>query len=490
MPEVVTQPEQQSEQQPELTPASPAITPKKPRKKLKLGKWLFLGLLAASIAFIGYNAMQAAGAKPLVYYDQATTQNIDATLSVSGRITPSETRSYFVPSSVKVAQVNFQQGDRVKKGDVIASFDLTELQSSLRKAQLALENAQLQYNDTLEDLDNSSQELYEISKEIRRLNALETTYYLAYEYFGSYPVHDEEIDKIISAYKVAGDEDDDTAMYHAWQNVVEELGAKIAARNALRGADMSENNQKILENTLELQKLEYQDIARLVNESKGGIVSDFDGIITQMNLAEGAVLSTGMDAVQVASTEGVLLRFSVGKYDVDRIRLGQPADVTFGSKSLTGTVTRLDGAATEEVSGSTTSTVLKGDLTIDDPDQLLKLGMDATAKILTAQTFGAVAVPVEAVKVDRDGDYVWTITPCTEEKAAQAGLWELHKVHVTSGIFDDVYIEILEGLSPGEFVCTTLPADPVEGAQVQAVPVGAAREAAVLAAQSQPEPEE
>lgn len=470
----------------EKTTAVPATAapdaPKKPRKKLKLKKWIFLGLLAAIIAFGAFQAVQAAGAKPLVYYDQAVTQDIDATLSVSGKITPSDTRSYFVPGSVKVEKVNFKQGDRVKKGDVIASFDLTDLRSSLRKAELTLENAQLQYDDTMEDLDNSSQELYDVNKEIRRLQARETTYKLAYDYFDRYPTNDAEIDAIIAAHDHG---EGSGEMYDAWQDIVNELTEKIAARSALRDADLSESNQKVLQNNLELQKLEYEDIARLVNESKGGIVSEFDGIITQMNLTEGAAVSSGMDAVQVASTEGILLRFSVGKYDVDRIQLGQTADVTFGTKELTGTVTRLDGAATEEANGNTTSTVLKGDLTIEDPDNVLKLGMDATAKILTAQTFGAVSVPVESVKVDREGEYVWAIAPCTEEKAAEAGLWELHKVYVKTGIFDDVMIEVLEGLSPGDNICTTLPDAPAEGMQVQGIPVGTAAEAARAAQEAQ-----
>ncbi len=481
---------------PELKELEPAATttaeptpppaPKKPRKKRKLGKWIVLGVFAALAAFLAYNAMKAAGAKPLITYDQAVAKNIDATLSVSGTITPSDTRSYFVPGSVKVAQVNFKQGDRVKKGDVIATFDLSDLQRALKKAELTLENAQLQYDDTMEDLDNSTQELYDINKEIRRLEARETTYKLAYDYFDRYPTNDAEIDAIIAAHDHG---EGSGEMYDAWQDIVNELAGKIANRAALRGADMSDNNQKVLENNLELQKLEYEEAAKLVNESKGGIVAEFDGIITQMNLTEGAAVSTGMDAVEVASTEGILLRFSVGKYDVDRVELGQTAEVTFGTKELTGAVTRLDGAATTETSNNTTSTVLKGDLTIEDPDQVLKLGMDANAKILTAQAFDAVSVPVEAVKVDRDGDYVWTITPCTEEKAAEAGLWELHKRYIKTGIFDDVNIQILEGLELGEKVCATLPADPAEGAQVQAMPIGAAAEAAAQEAPSQPETE-
>ena len=371
--------------------------------------------------------------------------------------------------------MNFKQGDAVKKGDVIATFDLHDLELALKKAELTMENAQLQYDDTMSDLDNSSQELYDINKEIRRLEARETTYKLAYDYFDRYPTHDEEIDKIIQAYDHG---EGSGAMYDAWQAIAEELAGKMAARSALRSADLSDNNQKVLENNLALQKLEYEETARMVRESQGGIVADFDGIITEMNLTEGATVSTGMDAVRLASTEGILLRFSVGKYDVDRMALGQTAEVTFGTKKLTGTVTRMDGAATVETSGNTTNTVLKGEITIEDPEGVLKLGMDANAEILTAQSFGAVAVPVEAVKVDRDGEYVWTVTPATEEKAAAEGLWELHKVYVKTGLFDDVSIEVLEGLSAGARICPSLPQELPEGSLVNALPTGAAALAA------------
>ena len=466
---------------PETAPAAPVpAAPKRPRKKLKLKKWLFLGLLVLGAGFAVYSAVQASGQKPTVQYEEAAIQDIDSTLSVSGTITPNETRSYFVPGSVKVATVNFKQGDAVKKGDVIATFDLHDLELALKKAELTMENAQLQYDDTMSDLDNSSQELYDINKEIRRLEARETTYKLAYDYFDRSPTHDEEIDKIIRAYDHG---EGSGAMYDAWQAIAEELAGKMAARSALRSADLSDNNQKVLENNLALQKLEYEETARMVRESQGGIVADFDGIITEMNLTEGATVSTGMDAVRLASTEGILLRFSVGKYDVDRMALGQTAEVTFGTKKLTGAVTRMDGAATVETSGNTTNTVLKGEITIEDPEGVLKLGMDANAEILTAQSFGAVAVPVEAVKVDRDGEYVWTVTPATEEKAAAEGLWELHKVYVKTGLFDDVSIEVLEGLSAGARICPSLPQELPEGSLVNALPTGAA----ALAAQPEPE---
>ena len=203
-------------------------------------------------------------------------------------------------------------------------------------------------------------------------------------------------------------------------------------------------------------------------------MADFDGIITQMNLVEGAAVAEGQDAVTVASTEGVLLRFSVGKYDVDRMEIGQTAEVTFGSKKLTGTVTRMDGAATVETDNNTTNTVLKGEITIDDPNKVLKLGMDANGEILTDQVFGAVAVPVEAVpsapaEVPQGG-------------AAEKGLWELHKTYIKTGIFDDAYIQVLEGLSAGDAICPVMAQELPEGTLVSAIPTGAAAQAAAEAA--------
>ena len=226
---------------------APAPEPPKPRKKRKIKKWIFLGVLALAVGFVGYSAVKAANTKPMVQYDQALVQDIDSTLSVSGTITPSQTRSYFVPGSVKVEKVNFQRGDLVKKGDIIATFDLTDLNLSLKKAKLTMENAQLQYEDTMDDLDNSSQELYDINKEIRRLQARETTYKLAYDYFDRYPTNDPEIDSIIAAYDHG---EGSGAMYDAWQAIVEELAGKVASRQALRSADLSDNNQKVLSKSL------------------------------------------------------------------------------------------------------------------------------------------------------------------------------------------------------------------------------------------------
>ena len=448
------------------------LPPKKPGKKRKRKRWILLGILALAAGLAGYGSLRAAMAKPLVYYEAAAARDIDSTLSVSGTLAPAETKSYFVPGTVKVAAVNFRKGDAVKAGEVIAAFDLSELNASLEKARLTLENAQLQYEDTMEDLDDSSQELYDVNKEIRKLEAKETNYKLAYDYFYRYPTGDREVDGLIEAYGGGeGGDGDSGAIYDAWQGVAQELAGKMGERSALRAADLSENNQKVLDNDLALQQLEYDEIAKMVRESQGGIVADFDGVITELSLVEGATAGPGTEAVTLASTEGVRLRFSVGKFDVDRVRVGQTAQVTFGSREFAGTVTHLDGAATLQTTGGTASTVLQGEITVEDPEGLLKLGMDADADILTDRASGALAVPVEAVKTDKGGDYVYTLDPVPGE---EEGVWQLRKVYVAAGIFDDAYIQITRGLSEGDPVCTTLPSGAEDGALVAALPAGGA----------------
>ena len=85
--------------------------------------------------------------------------------------------------------------------------------------------------------------------------------------------------------------------------------------------------------------------------------------------------------------------------------------------------------------------------------------MEAKVRISTAKEEQAVLVPVSAVNVDMDGEFVYVV---------ENGI--LVKKPVVTGISSDINIEIVEGLQEGEQVVTDVMANLYEGMTVMAMP--------------------
>lgn len=85
---------------------------------------------------------------------EATRQDIQLTLSATGTIEPAN--QYSVTSSVQgeVLSCTFEEGDEVKKGDVLYEIDSSDAQNSVEQAQLSLQQSQNSYNQTLDSLDD------------------------------------------------------------------------------------------------------------------------------------------------------------------------------------------------------------------------------------------------------------------------------------------------------------------------------------------------
>ena len=79
--------------------------------------------------------------------------------------------------------------------------------------------------------------------------------------------------------------------------------------------------------------------------------------------------------------------------------------------------------------------------------------------ISTAQASDAVLVPVMAVNVDVDGEFVYVIENSIVVKKP-----------VTTGISSDTMVQITEGLTQGEQVVTDVSSGLVEGMTVVAIP--------------------
>ena len=182
-----------------------------------------------------------------------------------------------------------------------------------------------------------------------------------------------------------------------------------------------------LANTQRLEDLNY---------AKDGIKADFDGVVTKINTVEGNNVTKGAELVTLESTEDVVVRANVNKYDIDIIAEDQPATVKIRGIDYSGRVSRI-----ERMMDSDKGTGVGVEITLDEPDENIILGLEVKSRIQTAALDNVLQIPVEAYNSDEEGDYVFVVK---NKKAV--------KTFVEAGAKNDDMIEICSGLNEGDVV--------------------------------------
>ena len=227
--------------------------------------------------------------------------------------------------------------------------------------------------------------------------------------------------------------------------------------------ETSENNvldqgsREKLEADTALEKLTNQEKLDDITSVENGLKAEFAGVVTELEAVSGQPPTESGKLVTVESTEKVYVRLNVSKYDLEKIAEGQKADVDIAGKTYEGTVSKIDGMATKNDSGAM---VVGVNVNIDNPDENIFLGVEAKVYVHMAKAEGVIAIPLEVINSDRDGDFVYV-----EENGVVA------KRRITVGISSDSLSEVKEGLTAGENVIMANGMEFEEGMAVTAMPM-------------------
>ncbi len=146
------------------------------------------------------------------------------------------------------------------------------------------------------------------------------------------------------------------------------------------------------------------------------LTAPFDGTITKASAIHGDIISAGTQVFRIDNLSNLQVAVNVTEVDINGIKTGQPATITFNAipnTTYTGTVVSADLAGTVG-QNSTTFTVT---VEITNADVQIKPGMSANVTITTNQVANALLVPSTAIFTDTTGQpYVYLIqngTPTT-----------------------------------------------------------------------------
>ena len=231
---------------------------------------------------------------------------------------------------------------------------------------------------------------------------------------------------------------------------------------------------------LEDAKMNYDTAVSSLAESQSNmnemtIVAPMSGVVV------GEPQTPGTMAVQGTSNPTVIMRIAdmsskqilakIDETDIGSVKVGQSATFTvdsFNGKTFTARVSKIsqtdtsnswniNTSSSSSSSSSSSASVIYYYVTldVDDPDNMLLPAMTARVEINTAEKNDALVVPISTLKTDANGSYVIVKNADgTQENR-----------YVSTGIYSDEYVEILDGLSEGEQVVSTYVAKSADSAK-------------------------
>jgi RND family efflux transporter MFP subunit len=233
-----------------------------------------------------------------------------------------------------------------------------------------------------------------------------------------------------------------------------DIGA--ASQNELDDAQSSVNQTKLQLDAAQ-KDLEYSASASLSSAQKElsdtKVKAEINGIVSSLDIAQGGTASTQSPALTLVNMDNLKVSFQVSEDVINLIGQGSTVYVTVSAVSkepITASVTGVSTAA-----DSSTGLYLV-EAALPNPDGALKPGMFANVELVVEKNTDVISVPLNTVLEKNGEQYVFTIDASNIA----------HKILVETGLKNDDYIEITNGLSIGDTVVTKGQDFLSEGSQV------------------------
>ncbi|MGA8074870.1 MAG: efflux RND transporter periplasmic adaptor subunit [Candidatus Acidiferrales bacterium] len=299
-----------------------------------------------------------------------------------------------------VKEIHVDIGDRVKKGEILATLEIPELSADLEHAQASLARSE---------------------EELRRAQG--------------------ELDLAKAAHEVA------RLQYERLSTVAKTQPGLVAQQeiDAALGADQQTEAQVFAAKAgLEAAKEELNaEKATLRKEQSlmayASIVAPFNGVVTHRFADTGAMVAAGtssekqaLPVVQLAQNDLLRLDIPVPESEVSLIRVGMPVAVSVASLNRT-----YDGKVVRFARQLDTATrTMMTEIDVPNPQLELIPGMYATATITLQSKPGVLTVPIQAVSKQGDQEIVLRVNERNEieEQRVKLGLEEPSRAEVISGL--------------------------------------------------------
>ena len=414
----------------------------------KKNRWWLYALIGAIVLLVVIAVVKSKlGNKLAVTTEAVTKRTITETVAASGKIAPETEVAITSAVSGEIIKLPVKDGDRVKQGQLLAEINPNLAQSAYDRATAALNNARA----------SESASHAQLLQQQALLDAATNAYNRNQNLLDQKVISQADFDQIESNYKSAKAQCD-------------------AARENYKGASFS------------VVSAEASVKEARENLSRTNVYAPMDGTISKFEVEVGEqVVGTaqfsGTEMMRVANLKVMQVEVDVNESDIVKVALKDTAliDVdAYPNRKFKGIVTEIASSASNVGSATATTEVTNFKVKIrilessyhdliENSSKLspFKPGMNANVEIQTTTHKGVLSIPIGAVTtrtdtLPRNGVVVYQAPDSTSGNGTQKsftcvfldnnGKAKLRKVK--TGIQDDNYIEITQGLKEGDEVIT------------------------------------
>ena len=405
--------------------------------------YLLLGLLGVGAlwAFVGQETKKTPDKIPF-----KTTQVVQGDLvvkiSATGVVEPNFQVEVKSKASGEVLKFKYEEGDRIKKGQLLlqldksdeirsvarAKADLASAIAKLNKAKTALLSQETKYQTTLKSAESQVQEaeanLKESEDKLKRQEDL----------FQKKITSQEALQEAQTTFRVNQ------------ENLIQDRSSVQAAKDLIHDVEVKKHEIDLARVEVQRMKIALAETKERLDETE--IFAPITGVLIEKLVEQGQIISSGISNVSGGTTLANLADLShlfiiadVDETDIGSVQIGQLVKVTadaYPGKSFTGKVERISPKGKVENS----VTIFKVKIEIQGKDKgILKPMMTANVDIISKELKNVLYLPREALRVEKNKKYA-AILVNNEPK----------EVPVTTGVRNPIHIQILSGLEPDQEV--------------------------------------
>ena len=397
------------------------------QKKRSWKKWLIIisAIIIVGLVVMAFASNARKNAMNNSTFDQTALkkESINQTLTTSGTISSKHSEVVTNPYSLPSIESSVGVGDKVKEGDVLATYDLKDINQQILAKQLQIDTLEKQLK-TLDREGNIS---------------VKSAWQNAWSY-----------------YSLAKSQYEDTkARFDSGQATQIELdNAKsskdrayndyVSAKARYESYNIDEE-KRLLEENIKIEKLSLESLK--ADSGDGKITSPIEGTVTDIYFKKGDDIQMMSPLFEIMDLDMLEIQVNLSEYEISSVKEGQKAIITLlGNKSLTyeGTVEKIYPVAKSDGQQSSVKVIIG----IDKPDSGIKPGFSASVDILVAQASDAFTVPYEALEKTDVGYQVTRKNGDSQEKIdVEIGVQGDLKVQIISDKLKDGDIIIYESIT-------------------------------------------